>query len=129
MSSGTGTVIVERVIGRAAVRLYVASALRERLTALAAGRPMVIDYYASRFRGVATGDLSVWFGEPAAEPCYVELEPIDDVIVLAERHLVDLLEGATLREAGPPWHRHPAISLARPEDWIDFLDRNPIRRR
>jgi hypothetical protein len=104
-------------------------ALRERLQALAAGRPLVIDYYASRLRGVATGDLVVWFGEPPPEPCYVELEPIDDVLFLAERHLVAILEGATLREAGPPWHRHLAVSLARPEDWIDFLDRHPTRRR
>jgi hypothetical protein len=122
-------VITEPVIGRAAVRLTISPVLRERLASLAAGRALVIDYYASRLRGVATGDLIVWFGEPPAEPCYVELEPIEDVVVLAERHLVEILEGATLREAGPPWHRHPAISLTRPEDWIDFLDRHPTRRR
>jgi hypothetical protein len=122
-------VIVEPVIGRAAVRLALRPALRDSLASLAAGRLLVIDYYASRLRGVATGDLIVWFGEPAPEPCYVELEPIDDVVVLAERHLVDLLEGATLHEAGPPWHRHLAISLARPEDWLDFLDRLPARER
>ena len=128
MFISTGSVVVEPVIGRAAVRLIVLPALRERLALLAAGRPLVVDYYASRLRGVATGDLVVWFGEPAAEPCYIELEPIDDVAVLAERHLVALLDGATLREGGLPWHRHPAISLARPEDWIDFLDRHPLRR-
>jgi hypothetical protein len=66
---------------------------------------------------------------PAPEPSYVELESIDGVVVLAQRHLVDILEGATLREAGPPWNRHPAISLARLEEWIDFLDLHPIRRR
>jgi hypothetical protein len=129
MPRGPGTVIVEPVIGRAAVRLTLSPALRERLASLAAGRPLVIDYYASPLRGMATGDLIVWFGEPAAEPSYVELESIDGVVVLAQRHLVDILEGATLREAGPPWNRHPAISLARPEEWIDFLDRHPIRRR
>lgn len=121
--------IVEPVIGRAEVRLALRPALCDRLAPLAAGRPLVIHDYASRLRGVATGDLIVWFGEPAAEPCYVELEPIDNVVVLAERHLVDTLEGATVREAGPRWHRHPAISLARPEDWIDFLDRHSSRRR
>lgn len=118
----------EPVIGRATVRLALAPPLRDRLALLAAGRPLVIDYYASRLRGVATGDLIVWFGEPAREPCYVELEPVDNVPVLAERRLVSLLEGATLREAGPPWHHHLALSLARPEDWIDFLDRHPSRR-
>jgi hypothetical protein len=122
-------VIVEPVIGRALVRLALAPTMRGRLASLSAGRPLVIDYYASHVRGVAMGDLVVWFGEPAPEPCYVELEPIDGVAILAERHLVGLLEDATLRGAGPPWHRHPAISLARPEAWIDFLDRHPSRRR
>lgn len=103
--------------------------MRGRLPSLSAGRPLVIDYYASRLRGMPTGDVTVRFGEPAHEPCYIELEPIDGVTVLAERHLVGLLEGATLRQAGPPWHRHAAISLAQPEDWIDFLDRHPARRR
>ena len=46
---------------------------------------------------MAIGDLIVRFGEPASEPCYIELEPIDEVVVLAERHLVELLGGATLR--------------------------------
>lgn len=119
---------VDPVIGRADLELQLAPGLRGRLRALAAGRPMVIDYYAGRLRGVAVGDLIVWFGEPAPEPCNVELEPIDDVAVLAERHLVRLLDGATLREAGPPWHRHLALSLARPEDWMDFLDRHTSRR-
>lgn len=121
--------IVEPVIGRAAVRLALRPALRDRLASLAAGRPLVIDDYASRLRGVATGDLIAWFGEPAPERYYVELEPIDDVAVLAERHLVDLLERATVHEAGLPWHRHLAIALARPELWMDFLERHPSRRR
>ena len=119
--------IADPVIGRAAIRLGVEPGLRGRLSLLAVGRALVIDYYASRLRGVAVGDLIAWFGEPAREPCYVELEPIDDVAVLAERHLVGILEGATLREAGPPWNRHPAIAMARPEEWLDFLDRHPSR--
>jgi hypothetical protein len=122
-------VIVEPVIGRANVRLAVSPDLRVRLTSVAAGRPLVIDYYATRLRGVATGDLIVRFGELAPEPCYMELDPIDDVPVLAERHLVDLLGGASLREAGAPWHRHLTVALARPEDWIVFLDRHRSRRR
>jgi hypothetical protein len=121
--------IVDPIIGRARVRLAVAPTTRARLTFLSSGRPLIIDYYASRLRGVAIGDLIVRFGEPASEPCYIELEPIDEVVVLAERHLVELLGGATLREAGPPWDRYLAIALARPEDWIDFLDRHRPRRR
>lgn len=121
--------IAEPVIGRAHVRLALASTMRGKLASLSAGRPVVIDYYASQVRGVTMGDLVVWFGDPPPEPCYVELEPIDGVAVLAERHLVGLLEDATLREAGPPWHRHLAISLAQPEAWIDFLNRHHSRRR
>ena len=121
--------IVEPIIGSAAIRLAVAPELRGRLALLAVGRPLIIDYYAARLRGVAVGDVVVSFGEPGPEPCYIELEPIDDVAVLAERHLVGLLEGATLREAGPPWHRHLALYLARAEDWIGFLDRHSSRRR
>ena len=49
--------IVEPVIGGAPVRLALAPTMRGRLALLAAGRPLVIDYYASRLRGVATGDL------------------------------------------------------------------------
>jgi hypothetical protein len=129
MFTSTGGVVIEPVIGRAAIQLILAPGLQGNLAQLAAGRPLVIDYYASRLRGVAFGDLILWFGEPAREPCYVELAPIEGVAVLSERHLVGLLGGAILREAGPPWHRHPAVSLARPEDWIDFLDRHPSRRR
>jgi hypothetical protein len=121
-------VIIEPVIGRASVRLGLAPNLRGRLASLSACRPLVIDYYTSRSRGVTTGDLIVWFGEPVSEPRYVELDTINDVTILADRHLVEVLEGATIREAGPPWHRHPAIALARPDAWIDFLDRHPVRR-
>jgi hypothetical protein len=116
-------VIVEPVIGRAAVRLNMSPALRERLAALAAGRPLVIDYYASRLRGVATGDLIVWFGEPAAEPCYLELEPIDGVVILVERHLVEILERATLRENGPSVAPPPG-GLDRPTGGLDRLPRS-----
>jgi hypothetical protein len=119
--------VIEPVIGRAAVELDLAPTLRGRLAAIAAGRPLVIDYFASRFRGVAAGDLILWFGDPTPEPRYIELEPIEEVTVLADRHLIDLLDGATLREAGPPWDRHPAVSLARPEAWIDLLGRLPSR--
>lgn len=120
--------MVEPVIGRASVALNVARSLHGRLASLAAGRPLVIDYYSSLLRGVATGDLVVDFGRLMSEPCYVELDPVENVAVLAERHLVDLLVDATLQEAGPPWHRHLAISLAQPADWIDFLERHPSRR-
>ena len=118
------TIAVEPVIGRSPLRIGLALQLRGRLQALAAGRPLVIDYYATRLHGVAVGDLTVTIDEPAPEPCFIELEPVEGVVVLAHRRLLQVLEGATLREAGPPWNRHLVIGLSKPEDWMDFLDRH-----
>jgi hypothetical protein len=121
-------VLVDPIVGRSPLRLRVDPALQGRLLALAAGRPLVIDYYASVYRGVTVGDLIVRFGDPRPEPRYQELEPVEGITVLAERSLVDLLSGATLREAGLPKLRHMAISLETPERWIDFLQHHPAPR-
>jgi hypothetical protein len=102
--------------------------LRGRLSALAAGRPLVIDYFASVYRGLTVGDLIVRFGDPRPEPRYLELEQVEGVAVLAERSLADPLGGATLREAGLPRLRHLAVSLESPERWIDFLQHHPAPR-
>jgi len=88
----------------------------------------VIDYYVSVVRGVAVGDLIVRFGDPRPEPRYMQLEPLEGISVLAERGLLGLLEGATLRKGGLPNSRHLLISLATPERWIDFLEHHPASR-
>lgn len=119
---------VDPVVGTSAIFLNVEPSLRVRLAQLARGRPLVIDYYASVHRGLTVGDLTVRFGDPAAEPRFVELRPIDDVIVLAERSLLDVIDGATLHEGGLPFARHLAITLERPERWIEFLEHHPARR-
>jgi hypothetical protein len=121
-------VAVDPVVGKSPIELAVAPGLRGRLAGLAQWRPLVIDYYTSWHRGFAVGDLTVRFGEPDPEPRYMALEPLEGVTVLAERSLLDLLDGATIREAGLPFSRHLAISLKRPEMWIEFLERNPARR-
>lgn len=115
------------VIGRSHIHLGVAPQLAGRLPELAAGRPLVIDYHASLLRGIRVGDITVVIAEPDFEPCFIELDPVESVLVLAHRRLIDLLDGATLREAGPPWKRHLAITLARPEAWIDFLESHASR--
>ena len=120
--------MVDPVIGKSPIEVCVEPSLRGRLAELAGDRPLVIDYYASVHRGLTVGDLIVRFGDPAPEPRYVELEPLERVIVLAEGSLLDLLDGATLRETGLPFARHLAISLARPERWIEFLEHHPARR-
>jgi hypothetical protein len=119
---------VDPVVGRSPIELNVEASLRGRLGRLATTRPLVIDYYASLQRGLTVGDLTVRFGLPSTEPRYVELEALEGVTVIAERSLLGLLEGATLREAGLPFARHLAISLLRPERWIEFLDHHPAPR-
>lgn len=121
-------VAVDPVVGRSPVELDVEPGLRVRLAGLAGGRPLVIDFYASVLRGLTVGDLTVRLGDPDPEPRYMELEPLEGVTVLAERSLLDLLAGATLHEAGLPFARHLAISLVRPERWIEFLEHHPARR-
>jgi hypothetical protein len=121
-------VAVDPVVGRSPIALTVERGLRGRLVELGQGQALVIDYYSSWHRGFAVGDLTVRFGEPKAEPRYVALEPLEGVNVLAERSLLGLLDGATIREAGLPFARHLAISLERPEMWIEFLQQHPARR-
>jgi hypothetical protein len=58
----------------------------------------------------------------------MELQPLEGVTVLAERSLLELLDGATLHEARLPVARHLTISLDRPERWIEFLEHHPARR-
>ena len=79
-------------------------------------------------RGLTVGDLTVQLGDPDPKPRYMELEPLEGVKVLAERSLLELLPGATLHETGLPVARHLAISLDRPERWIEFLEHHPGRR-
>lgn len=89
---------------------------------MASGRVLVIDYYASRLRGVMTGDLVVRFGDPDNEPRYVQLAALEGVAVLSERSLLSVLNGAVIRQAGPPFARHLALTLRRPEAWFAFLE-------
>lgn len=94
---------------------------------MAGGLPLIIDYFASPVHGVMVGDLTATFGEPPPEPCFIELESIEGVVVLAQRSLVEVLDGARLDEAGPPWNRRVSVVLAGPETWIDFLERHGTR--
>lgn len=119
---------VDPVVGKSPVELDVEPALRGHLAERAVGRPLVIDYYASVHRGLTVGDLTVRFGDPKPEPRYVELESLEGITVLAERSLLSLLNGATLHDAGLPFARHLGIALARPEQWIEFLEQHPAPR-
>ena len=111
------------------VDIGVTADLRSRLAGLAAGRPIVIDHFASRRCGATIGDLRVRFGADLGRTSVVELEPIEDVPVRVEADLIGVLaSGAELRRAGPPFAPHLVIDLRRPEIWLDFLDSHPRSR-
>ena len=122
---------LDPVIASASVRLDVEPNLNQALPQLAHGRPLIVDYYAVRLRGVRVGDITAGFRSRLLEPCYVELEPIHGVRVLAHRRLLELLTegGATLRLAGVLAFRHIALILPHAERWIVFLERCPVRAR
>lgn len=114
---------VDPVIRTDPFRLDVEPVAREYLRLVSEGRPLVIDYYARRYRGSTVGDVIVGFPSRSLEPCYPELASIDDVRVLAHHRLIGVLEaGATLRVTGPWILRHFAIGLARPDLLFEFID-------
>jgi hypothetical protein len=122
--------LIDPIVGASPIELEIEPQLRRGLANRARGRPIVIDYYASRRCGLTVGDLTVAFATRPLERWYIELVPIDGVKVLAEERLVQLLsDGATLRKAALPLGDRLGISLAHPEHWIEFLDRCPGRRR
>ena len=99
--------IVDPVVGTSPIELGVDADLRARLAEWAAGRPLVIDWFATRRCNVTVGDLTVRFPSAPLEPRYIELLPIGPVRVVAERSLLPLLaEGASLHRAGPPFLHH-----------------------
>lgn len=115
------------------VRLAVDPNVRGRIAAIAAGRTLVVDYYATRCcTSVWVGDLAVsWRDADVEEIRTAELEPVDGVRVVADRHLLDVLAVGepVLTLAGPSFARHLAVRLDRPEVWIAFLESPRIARR
>jgi len=112
------------VVPRSRVSLGIESTLRASLARWAAGRAVVIDYFASRRCGVVIGDLTGAFDDPPRGPAYLELASIEGVRIFVEARLLPVLDdaGATLRAAGPQFARHLAVELEVPERWIDFLE-------
>jgi hypothetical protein len=118
------TVDAGTVVPRTQISLGVEPTLRVSLAQLAAGRVLVIDYFASRRCSIVIGDLTGNFDDKPPGPGYVELAKIESVRVFAESRLLGVLgnAGSTLRLGGPPFARHLTIELDRPERWIDFLE-------
>ena len=115
---------IARVVPRSRISIGIEPDLRVGLGGLAAGRVVVIDYFASQRCSVVVGDLTCSFRPSAPDDGYTELASIEGVRVFVEHRLLPLLEdsGPSLFMAGPPFARHLAIQLEVPEKWIDFLD-------
>jgi hypothetical protein len=113
-----------RPVPRSKISVGVEPDLRRRLAGLAAGRVLVIDFFASRRCGVTIGDLTAGFRDRRPGPGYVELAPIEGIPVFAEARLLPTLRDASswLHLGGPVFAQHLAVRLDRPERWIDFLD-------
>ena len=120
--------LAETVIPRSRIRVGIEPALRTRLPQLAAGRPLVLDYFASRRCSIVTGDLTADFRREAPGSAYVALESIEGVPVFAEERLLPVLEDAelTLRLGGPIFARHLAVSLDPGSSWIEFLEQPTV---
>jgi len=112
------------VVPRSQVRLGVEPSLRRSLAQMANGRLIVIDYFARRRCSVVIGDLTGDFRDTPPGRGYSELSSLEGVRVFAESRLLAVLgeTGSTLRLGGPPFARHLAFDLDRPERWIDFLE-------
>jgi hypothetical protein len=111
------------------IELRADPAVASVLPALAAGRTLVIDHFASRRCGATVGDLRArWAATP--DGATVPIQPIDGVEISIEPVLAEVLEsGATLvhrrwRAAGSL-----EVELDHPERWLEFLEAHPARRR
>ena len=112
------------VVSRSQPTLAVDPRLLGNLATLSSGRVLLIGYFASRRCGVVVGDFSISWRKAAPGPGYAELTPIESVPVYADRRLLDVLRRSNpeLRPGGLFSRGTPSIRLARPEQWIAFLD-------
>ena len=112
------------VVPRSQVGIGIESSLRGDLAGLARGRVLVIDYFASRRCSVVVGDLTAQFTKRSPGSGYTELAAIEGVRLFTDLRLLPVLRDGepTLVIGGPPFARHLAVRLERPERWLDFLD-------
>jgi len=112
------------IIPRSRISVGLDSSLRGQIGRLAAGRVLVIDYFASRRCSVVIGDLTCEFRSNPPVPGFRELAPIEGVRVFVESRLMGILgdAGPSLRLGGFGFARHVAVDLEEPERWIEFLD-------
>jgi len=113
---------------RSEAGIAIAPRLRDQLATMAAGRVLVIDYFAGARCGPVVGDLTATFRPEPTEGGYVQLATVDGVRVFAEGRLIALFAdaGPGLDVAGIWFGRHVVVTLQRPERWLAFLERPGI---
>jgi len=121
---------------RAAVVSWSDEARRE-LPAMARGRRLVVDYFATRCCGgnVAVGDLSLrWLpADAGVDAEFVPVEAPDGLRVRVQHDLVSVLRstGAQVVLRGRGRFRRPVIELQDGATWLDFITgrrpRSPFR--
>jgi hypothetical protein len=113
------------------ITVSAASRLRADLPRLAAGRSLVIDYFASDRCGVVVGDITAGFESAPTPRTHVKIAELQGVPVFAESELVPLLEQTALVvDLGRLPFRHGlVVRLDRPERWLDSLERPGVARR
>lgn len=116
------------VIPRSLLSVGLDPTLRAGLPAMAEGKVVVIDYFASRGCCVVTGDLTCALRPTPPATGFTELAPIEGARLFVETRLVPVIRdaGASLRLGGPPFARHLAVDLEAPERWIEFLEQPGI---
>ena len=103
------------------------------LAASAAGRDLLIDYFATHCcgRNVAVGDLTVRWAAVGRDPGpdWLRLADHASVRVWLRSSLAPLFAAAGPRIGMRGWGplRHPVVELADPAAWIDFLAACPTR--
>jgi hypothetical protein len=117
--------IVAGRIPRSILAIGLDPSLRGSLALRAAGRVLVIDEFRSWRCGTWIGDMTVEWRRAAPGDEFAELEAVDGIRLFAHRRLLRLLRlaGATLVRPWLSLFGGLAITLDRPELWIDYLDR------
>ena len=102
----------------------VSAPISGRLADLAAGRVLVIGYFASRRCAVVTGDFSVSWRSSRPSAGFFALPAVEDVPLYVDRCLLDILCRAEpeLWPGGFFRRGTPSIRLARSELWLQFLE-------
>jgi hypothetical protein len=105
--------------------LSLASSLEGKLAGIADDRVLVIDAYRSWHCGTWIGDLTVEWWRQRPGDNFVAIAELEGVPVLVHQRLVRILDaaGATLVRSRLPFFGAVHLELARPELWLDYLDR------